>query len=560
MQTETNEVNRMNSNKIHVRIGRKYKDSFKSICDLVNGGCIDRSVVLSCKNDRIIETAQYVFEYTGDLETIDSSSDIGMFPSGATWFSGMRGGESDSAMGMWHNLLESVAANYHKEYSLVEYVEQSLTQTSEEIENYREMIRRVMTGLNYTVSGIEVASREESTEDIYALSMRVELFNGAGEPKPLLCKLYFRNLDGVLIPIDSEEAMGIDSYIGNIVSKRRASEQTMGITSQTEIVDNVLNAVSKMIAGEMRLGFVDSMVITNETDMRNFVNFLDNEPGDDVCLECRKLKVLGISHAQWVEPMFHVYIDNKKAFLAKIDVNDTVSMRCCCGSDDSSLIERNTVVCHSDQTGRVEKVSLDLESDNLGLSDEQLRMIREESAFADHFTPINCLETRRRGIECMRYICKPHALKFTVNDKACYKCADCPYPEVIYHDADGKPYYTPLLHFDAETLSVIEEKTETCRLCGRTYAKENIDENFYCQFCASSVESARKNKNSYFNENVYRRYSSMIPLSIRRKNLFGRKICFENSDRLIFFLGDKKYFFDKLKLTDTGRLEAPEER
>ena len=550
----------MNSNKIYVRIGRKYKDSFKSICDLVNGGCIDRSVVLYCKNDSIIETAQYVFEYTGDLETIDTSTDIGMFPSGATWFSGIRGGAADNAMGMWHNLLEAVAENYHKEYSLVEYVEDALTQSTEEIEQYRELIRRVVTGLNYTPTDIELAPREESTQDIYALSVRVELFNGAGEPKPLLCKLYFRNRNGVLTPIGSEEAKEIDFYIGNIVSKRRPSEQAVSTASKTEIVDNVLNAVSKLIGGKMRLGFVDSMVITNETDTENFVDFLENEPSDDVCLECRKLKVLGISHAQWVEPSFFVYIDNKKAFIARIDVNETVSMECCCGADDNKLIERNTVIWHSHQTGRVEEVFLDTERDDLGLSDEMLAMIREESAFADHFTPLNCLETRRRGIECMRYICKAKALRFTVNDKDCYKCIDCPYPEVIYHDVDGTPYYTPLLHFDAETLSVVHEKTETCRLCKRTYVKESIDENFHCKFCASSIEVARKNKTSSLERKMYKRYAGIIPLSVRRKNLFGRKLCFENSDRLIFFVGSKRFFFDKLRLTDTGKLKSPEER
>ena len=70
----------MNS-KVHVKIGRKYEDAFKAICKLVSNGCIDRSVIQSCTDDQTIETEQYVFEYTGEVETIDTGAEIGMTPS-----------------------------------------------------------------------------------------------------------------------------------------------------------------------------------------------------------------------------------------------------------------------------------------------------------------------------------------------------------------------------------------------------------------------------------------------------------------------------------------------
>lgn len=551
----------MDSNKIYVRIGRKYKDAFKSICDLVNSGCIDRSIVQSCKNECIIETAQYVFEYIENLETIDTGSEMGILPSGATWFRGFRGGESDSVMGTWHNLLELVATNYHKQYSLVEYIQDSLVQTPQELEAHKDLVYRVLTGLNYKVSDVVLATTEDSTEDIYALSVRVEISSGAGEPKPLLCKIYFRKRNGIFVPIDSEEAMTMDSYISEMVSKRQSAGSSANTASETEIVDNVLNSVSKFIAGEMHLKFADTMVITNETDKENFFSILDNEPGEEVSLECRKLKVLGISHAQWVNPSFYVYIDNEKAFLAKIDLDETLSLSCCCNSPDNKLIERNTISCHSNQTGRTAKFLLDASKINLGLTEDQLKMIFEESAFADHFFNITCSETRKRGVACKKYLCKAKALTFEVNGNTCYKCADCPYPEVIYYDMTGTPQYTQLLHFDSETLNVVEKEPETCRLCGRTYAKENMDEkNFYCKFCASALETAKEGKIAPRYKKTYRLYAGMLPLSLRARNLFNKKFCFENSDRLIFFVGKKKFFFDKLNLTDTGKIKSPEER
>ena len=52
----------------------------------------------------------------------------------------------------------------------------------------------------------------------------------------------------------------------------------------------------------------------------------------------------------------------------------------------------------------------------------------------------------------------------------------------------------------------------------------------------------------------------MLPLTLRIGNVFGKKMCFENEDRLIFFVGKKNFFFDKLNLTDSGKIKAPEKR
>ena len=560
MLTETNEDTEMNSSKINVKIGRKYEDAFKSICDLVNSGCIDRSIVMSCKEDRYIETAQYIFEYTGDVATIDTGSELGMMPSGASWFMGFRGGESDTVMGTWHNLLELVATNYHKEYSLVEYVQNTCTVNAEETRAHKAVISRVMEGLNYPVTNICSASQEDSVEDVYALSIRIELFSGAGEPKPLLCKLYFRKRNGVFTPVETEDARAIDDYICSIVSKRNTADQATNTFTETEIVDNVLNAVSKLISGEMPIGFADSMLITNDTDKETFIEFLDNEPRDEVRLECKKIKVLGISHVQWIDPAFYVYVNNKKAFLAKVDVNESLSLFCCCNAPNNKLIDNNVIVCKSEESGAVTKIRLDTSKENLGLTTEQFEMIQRESEFADHFFPINCSEPLRRGIDCLRYRCKSNTLAFEVNGKMRYKCNDCPYPEVLSLDADGKPAYTPLLNFDTSTLQVVHAETEACRFCGRTYTAEGLNRSFYCKFCASAIEAATLGDASKIHKKKYRLYSNMLPLSLRALRVFDKKYCFENEDRLIFIVGKKKFFFDKLELNDSGMIKPPVER
>lgn len=550
----------MNNNKVYVKIGRKYQDAFRSICALVNSGCVDRSIVQACRDDRVIETEQYIFEYVGDVATIDTGAVVGMMPSGATWFMGFRGGESDSVMGTWYNLLELVSSNYHKQFSLVEFVQNAIRRDDAEMKEYQKMILKVTEGLNLRATKVSPAAQEDSTEDIYALSLRMEVFGGVGEPRPLLCKVCFRKKGKEFYPVSSYESSVIDEYVSSIVSKRGGTDNSAEGSTETEIVDNVLNSLSKLIAGEMDRDFTDSILVTNETDKATLEDLMANEPQDEVRLECKKLKVLGISHIQWVDPAFNVYIDNRRAFLAKVTQDNVISMYCCCSPAQSKLIENNIITCRSPETGITTEIRLDTTRDDLGITGEQLEMIQRESAFADHFFPISCSELARRNIECTRYRCKCNTVAFEENGKVRYKCTDCPYPEVVYYRPDGTPAYTPLLNFDTATLKVVEEETETCRFCGRSYTREGLNSLFYCKFCASAMDAVEAGDINPIQRKLYKRYAEILPLRLRVTSAFQKKYCFENADRLLFFVGSKKYFFDKLTLTETGMLQKPEKR
>lgn len=551
----------MNNNKIYVKIGRKYKDAFLSICSLVNRGGIDRSIVQSCKDDRWIETEQYIFEYTGDVEAIDTGTQLGMMPSGATWFMGFRGSKSDHVMGAWHSLIELVSTNYHKEYSLMEYVQQSPLANEEELNKYIALIKRITDGLQLPVTKILPARQEESLEDVYAVSLRMELFSGVGEPRPLLCKIYFRKRNQAFVPVRTEDALAMDGYIRHLVEERSAGGVHVGDSSETEIVDNVLNSVSKLIFGEYQYDFSQSILVTNPTDEKALEDFASNESQDEVRLECKKLRVLSISHVQWYDTVFSVFINDQKAYRAKVGANDVVSLYCCCGDGQDKLIENNTVLCTSQKTGEVTEIRLNTEREDLGLNASQLEMIQKESAFADHNFMISCSELVRRSVECTRYRCKGNTVTFDVDGSIRYKCADCPYPEVVYRYPDGKMAYTPLLSFDAQTLSVVDAdtSTETCRFCGRSYERNHLNAEFLCSFCEFATTASQNNLATAVHRKNYKRYAGMLPL---RKRMFasGKKYCFENADRLCFVLGKHKYFFDKLKLKDSGWIDKPEKR
>jgi ribosomal protein L37AE/L43A len=138
------------------------------------------------------------------------------------------------------------------------------------------------------------------------------------------------------------------------------------------------------------------------------------------------------------------------------------------------------------------------------------------------------------------------------------KCADCPYPEVVLHYGDGKAAYTPSLNFDTQTLQPVEERTAACRFCGRTYVTENPASTFFCEFCEKAIKSAENGSAGEAARATYKKYASMLPLSARM--MAKGKYCFENEDRLLFIVGKNKFFFDKLKLKDTGLIDNPEKR
>ena len=556
-----NEVSTMNNNtKIHVKIGRKYRDAFQSICDLVKFGCINQSIVQSCRDDRIIETDSYVFEYTGDVAAIDTGAQVGMFAGGASWFSVFRGGESDDVAGAWHNLIELVSTSYHREYSLSEYIQDSFIHDDTIVTHYKELITKVADGLHIPISGVLPAAKDDSIEDIYAVSMRLELFSGVGEPRPLLCKIYFRKQNNVFYPIASDEAAVVDEFVSHLVSSQGSGVAEGEENSETNIADTVLNSVSRLITGNLSRSFSESVLVTNPTDIETLDDFASNEPESEVRLECKRLKVLSISHVQWVDTIFDVYMDAKKAFRAKVGLSGAISLYCYCSNENNKLIENNVIVCRSPKTGLTTNITLDLSRADLGLSPEKLEMIQWGSAFADHRFPISCSELSRRRIDCTRYRCKCNTIKFEIDGKVRYKCADCPYPEVVFHHSDGRIVYTPTLRFDTDSLSVTENETDTCNFCGRSYEKSKLSSSFLCDFCDLALHASETGRATAEHRKNYARYACMIPFADRVFSLFAKKYCFENSDRLIFILGKKKYFFDKLGLTDSGMINKPERR
>ena len=106
----------------------------------------------------------------------------------------------------------------------------------------------------------------------------------------------------------------------------------------------------------------------------------------------------------------------------------------------------------------------------------------------------------------------------------------------------------------------MEEETFICRICERSYLPKTVSANNLCEFCESAIEKASSGKADQETTRTYRRYAAMLPTGARIGVSKHAKYCFENEDRLLFIVGKKKYFFDKLNLTDDGRIKKPKKR
>jgi len=542
------------SNKMFVQIGQKYQEAFYGICNLVNNGCIDSSIITSCRDGRI-ETPNYIFAYTGQQGAINTGTEVGMLEDGASWFEGFRGGETDNSMSGWLELIETVAAYYHKEYSFVEYVQNSAMRNADEVEECRKAIRRVADRLNLPIGRITSAATEDSVEDIYVITLRMELFGGAGEPRPVLCKVYFQYRNGVFTPLRQSEAMKSEIFVNEVISEQKgASRPSYDDKNETEVVDSVLNSIEKLIGGKMPYTFTESVLIANPIDMATIQELLDVEPQDEVRLECKKLKVLSINHIRWIDTAFNLFIDSQKTFLAKISPNNSMSWYCCCNSEDNKLIESNVITCRTED-GLVEEINIDVTKDDLGISDDAVERISLESAFSRHSFEVSCSELMRRHIQCKQYRCECNTVLFEADGKVKRKCADCPYPEVVLHYGNGESAYTPTLNFDAKTLQPVTQNTVACRFCGRHYITEKPASTYLCDFCSKAITSCENGSVGPEARVTYKKYAGMLPLSAR----IGAKgkYCFENADRLLFVVGKNKYLFDKLTLQDTGVIAPP---
>ena len=524
-----------------ISVGREHKQAFESICNLIDYG-------------NVVTDGVYAYEFSEQkIESVNSVKQ-GFDQNGASWFKALRGEKVDNDSAIWTEFIENVTAEYHKRYSVLEYVQKPKTKLQKE-EDRLEVLGAVKSLIEcffpQMQDRFELKEAESVKTDIYGVTMRLEMSGGTGASVPVLGKVYFEKDGKKMTPVKAFVAQKIDEGLKDIIVDD--GEEDLGVVDGG-VVDTSLSALESLIEGKHG-NFAEYLCFGSEDDKNTVSSMLEKLLHDAVQLECQRVDVLNLSKLKYQTAVYQVVFNAKAALKVTLGASRTITVQCLnCGEGDA-LVQDNVIVV--DEDGARREISIDLFADRLGLSEQDVQAIKDYSSFSKHFIKITCKDNPRNE-GCTRWRCANNTFTVDYNGKEMLKCKDCPYPEVVYFTKNGERKYTPSLAFAFDKREMIEgfvdgEKTTAkCSCCGRTFSREAIKGGL-CPTCfaAETLDGQQKAKRKY------KDYKSALSLGVRFFKAFGKKYCYEDDGIIIFVLGKKKYLLDKLKVKENGYLSKP---
>lgn len=538
-------------------IGKEYEKAFDSVCKLLGESVpFDKVNVREVKDGRIV-TATHEFVYSASASSEQSGRAMRFTDEGASWFETLRTGNAGAGDGtaQWLSFIESVARAYHNEYSLLEFKQPETAMNDADKERCGVVLKKVVEMFFPLLKGSSISDAKDKnvSDDIYGISLKAEMSGGTGASVPVLCSVYFRKraASAELEPVIEAEARGIYDSLYKVIPERSAAGRAEK-TESSHLIDDVLNALEKLLKGKMSYSF-DECVRFGETDEKIIDELTEKLSHDDAFLECRNISVLGISHVRWTNSAFFVYHDGKPALSALVGMNGGVTLMCVNGHT-VKLMDNNVISCrYTDNGGRVHKedIRINPDAENLGLTSEQIEKIIKYSQIGKHLQSKECKNVPRINRDCKRCVCDAQMINAGTPDEPKWICTDCPYPEVAFEDAEGRIHFTPDMSFTRDKMTMtVKEETQACSCCGRIFTNAALDSAGRCELCASakSTEEARKR---------YVKYRGMFSPFTRLRYLGKKKLCNEDNELIIFFMGGDKYIFDKKNMEKEGYLPAP---
>lgn len=535
-----------------IYVNREYEQAFRSICQLIQGGSLN-GLGWSVDNG-VIKDGVYEYQLTDVFTDEKEQIRHGFEKDGATWFKPLRGEYVQNNDAIWTSFIETVGMEYHKRYSVLEYQQQPKTKEKKAIDfEYNKNLvdnfcKSFYPEFFQNTEVVEVEG-EDTKEDIYGVSLRIELSGGTGASLPVLCKVYFSKSGKIMEPIQGFVAQGIDANLAEIIPEDSENNQTI---SEDGIIDTTLTAMDNLI-NNRNINFADYICYSGESDDKAVQKLLSQLSHDDIELECQRVDVLYITHIKTSISLYDVKYNGRPLFRVRNDLNRALTLYCAnCGSHEK-LIDVNHI---SYRVGEEEiTVILQPELEDFGLTPEQIVEIKEYSKFKNHFLHISCfLEGRCQ--ECNAIKCISQLFDADSSEAVLYKCKNCPYPEVVYTTLSGEKKYTPALRFTKDTMGLVDIKDpnveiEKCSCCGRYFSKSVIKMGL-CPTCLKSEDDQDEEKKA-----LYKKYKSLLPLSVRLLSIFAKKFCVEDEELIIFVIGKKKYAFNKLCVKEKGYFDKP---
>lgn len=536
----------------------------------------------SYRYDDNVQNAQFA-----DEENNGGGNAQGFTEDGATWFAILRGGGAAiSPDANWQNLMFQIAQDYHKQYSVLEYKQQENDEV--DVDQAKKIAMAFLKLFHGDFSGeksptvlVEPTSGREGkseTQDVYGLSLRLALNGGGGHSEFVIGKIFLeRGIDAEMKPMPREEAKKMDELLARFerTNDGNADDEEENLDADAKeaaarrlanLKQSALNGLKDCVPNDQENDFLDYLFMDDPDDVEKVQELLSRTTDSTYELQCDEVKVLCISHLQWKNAAYDVFLDGKRAFRFIFNLNKALTVKClACPTvkngkmDYEVLVEKNEMRMQKAADKKaVEPVILkNVNDENFGLTKAELERATEFAAVKTHAKYRYCGVA---GVSCKGVIrCDSQMVK-SENKFESY-CKNCRYPEKVYFDPQGGGNGVEIPAFrialDVDTTRPVDRNTaKICKNCRRSTLKNLCG---VCQLAEKATKGKLEAEQVADATELYKAYAHILPLTWRLP--FKKKYCFEDDGLIVFVVGDKKYYYDKLRIESNGiLLDAEDEK
>lgn len=561
--------------KINVYTGNDGQNSsvakiFDSIIKLYKGGFIADGLIKSVTDDTIVTPSVEFVKF--NRITAGSDKTLSMDKKGASWFDGLRSKTTAlNDFAVWQRFIEMIADEFHRKYSFLEYPTINLTDDEQGAEKDYTYITNVLSTLAKHLKNYKINRQRGAimTENIFGATMRLEVGDGTGEAVPILGKLYFHTVgQNGLSPMNNRES----SILGALLDEYMSSAKDFVLPDYKkggESVSALMKAIEELFDGDE--SFNEYLSIDNSRDIAAITELVERGANDEVDVVARRAKVLSFFHVICIPRCYTITLGGDELFTVAVGLGGKLSFYCShCSEKQGKPIKiidnDNLIIVHG--SGEKMYTPIDTHSLDLGmseLSDNLVKEIIEKNPFKEHARKIECNHIRMEK-PCRKYVCQEECFAIDVSKYPPYVpedsrysllCKQCPYSEIVYN-IRNKQFATTQLGYCCDTNSLEEKvKTKQCSVCQRTYSDKYFEDGqTICKFCNTVMNSAPE-KAKLIGRNLYKRYSSVLPITARLKAVGKPKACAEDDELILFALGDEIRMIVKQNIRKVGVMPSP---
>ncbi len=534
--------------------GADYKEAFSSAKALIQSGLVRGTIDCAVLSDGSIKHGDDIFVFVEQIqEFATEQSRLVMTSEGASWFEGFRRrarGEAseteEDGTQKWKQFITALADAYHKRYFLSAFRKTNDGDGAAQLDEYESYAQNMMSTL-FDITPVTlspVSERDIEDEDIYGLSLCLQIGNGMGELIPVLGTVYIKRYGKDFTLMTGFEAEALEHSL-DLTDDDSLAEET-AVDSAT--VSALLDAFEHYTKDEDN-HLADSLYFTEAVDHDAVKTCLDATAIANMNLQCRSVQILGISNIKWKPHAYDICDGADHIFRIHSSISGGITLFCL-GCDVKEPVIDNNILVYVDKHGKRHDVVIHPEQGNLGLDGATLDAVRASDVVSSHYIPIgaHCKQKVRGGM-CSKKRCRQNLIELPLRggEDTAFFCADCPNPEVVYTDATGTHFTQTLTFVPSEGGLFPSEETRVCQSCERPFRSDGKAS--MCSFCSKfSRDEAAAN---------YKKYREILPLTLRMFAGKGERLCLEDDELLLFRLGDNKYIFHKFSLRERGYIQNP---